>query len=221
MTKEETLLLDFWASPFALRARIALAEKGVEFETKEEENLLGNKSELLLKSNPIYKKVPVLIHKGKPICESLVILNYIEETWPTPALLPPCAYGRSQTRFWADYADNKMYEAGSRIWKSKGEAQAAAVKEFIDILKTLEGALGEKDYFAGEKFGYLDVAIIPLTSWFYAYEQCGSFKVEDECPNLNAWIKRCLERESVAKFYPDTGKVYECVCMLKKMFGIE
>ncbi|KAG9442485.1 hypothetical protein H6P81_018339 [Aristolochia fimbriata] len=172
MAKEETLLLDFWASPFAIRAKIAFAEKGVEFETKEED-LLRNKSELLLQSNPVYKKVPVLIHRGKPICESLIILYYIEETWPSPPLLPPFSYDRSQTRFWADYADKKMYDAGTKIWKSKGEAQAAAVKEFIDILKTSEGGLGEKDYFNGEKFGFLDIAIIPLTSWFYAYEQCG------------------------------------------------
>ncbi|KAG9442484.1 hypothetical protein H6P81_018338 [Aristolochia fimbriata] len=221
MAMEEILLLGFWPSPFAARAKIALAEKGVEFETKEEENLMGNKSELLLKSNPIYKKIPVLIHKGKPVCESLIILYYIEETWWNPPLLPSNSYDRSQTRFWADYADKKVFEAGMKIWKNKGEAQAAAVKEFMDIVKTLEGALGEKDYFGGDSFGFLDIAIVPLTSWFNAYEQCGGFKVEDECPKLSAWMKRCMDRDSVAKFCPDPAKVYEFVCMMKKMFGIE
>lgn len=95
------------------------------------------------------------------------------------------------------------------------------VKEFIEVLKVLEEALGEKDYFGGESFGYVDIAAIPFTSWFYAYEQFGGFKVEDECPKITAWIKRCLERETVAKVYPDTAKVYEFVCMLKKLFGIE
>ena len=99
--------MEFWASPFAMRVKIALAEKGIEYESQEED-LMGGKSELLLKSNPIYKKVPVLLHNGKPICESIIILSYIEETWPTPALLPECAYGKSVARFWADYADKKV-----------------------------------------------------------------------------------------------------------------
>lgn len=115
----------------------------------------------------------------------------------------------------------QIFEGGSKIWKSKGEAQKAAVKEFLDILKVLEGALGEKDYFGGDSFGFTDIAAIPLTSWFYAYEQCGVFKLEDECPKFTAWMKRCMERETVAKFLPDPEKVYEFVCMMKKMHGIE
>lgn len=107
MSTDEVLLLDFWVSPFAMRVKIALAEKGVEYEAQEE-NLLGAKSELLLKSNPIYKKVPVLLHNGKPLCESTIIVSYIDEKWPTPALLPPCAYSKSVARFWADYAEKKV-----------------------------------------------------------------------------------------------------------------
>lgn len=108
MAKEENVvLLGLWVSPFAMRVRIALEEKGVGFEAREED-VMNNKSELLLKSNPIYKKVPVLIHGEKAVCESAVILNYIEEAWPSPSLLPTCPYERSQARFWADYIDKKV-----------------------------------------------------------------------------------------------------------------
>jgi hypothetical protein len=69
MSKEDLLLLDFWVSPFCMRVKIALAEKGWNYESKEED-LFGGKSELLLKSNPVYQKVPVLLHNGKPLNES-------------------------------------------------------------------------------------------------------------------------------------------------------
>lgn len=109
MSKEGLVLLDFWASPFCMRVKIALAEKGVEYESRAED-IFGGKSELLLTSNPIHKKVPVLLHNGKPLCESTVIVGYIDETWSSPPLLPSCAYGRSQARFWADFIDKKVHK---------------------------------------------------------------------------------------------------------------
>lgn len=220
MSTDELVLLDFWASPFAMRVKIALAEKGVKYESQEE-NLLGGKSELLLKSNPIYKKVPVLLHNGKPICESIVILSYVEENWPCPSLLPPCAYGKSVARFWADYADKKIFDAGNKIWKMKGEEQEAAMKDFIETIKQLEGALGDKDYFGGDSFGFTDIVIVPLASWFCAYELFGNFKLEDECPKFSDWMKRCGEKESVASVLPAPAKVCEFVTMFRKMQGIE
>lgn len=107
MSREQLLLLDFWASPFCMRVKIALDEKGLGYDSREED-LFGGKSELLLKSNPIYQKVPVLLHNGKPLCESTLILGYIDEKWPSPPLLPACAYERAQARFWADYVDKKV-----------------------------------------------------------------------------------------------------------------
>ena len=85
----------------------------------------------------------------------------------------------------------------------------------------MEGELGDKPYFGGEVFGYVDVALVPFYSWFYAYETCGKFSIEAECPKLIAWAKRCMEKESVAKSLPDQHKVYEFVLQLKKVQGLE
>ncbi|XP_058071493.1 probable glutathione S-transferase [Magnolia sinica] len=217
---ESVVLLDFWASVFGLRVRIALAEKGVEYEYKEQD--LFNKGPLLLQSNPIHKKIPVLIHNGRTICESLVIVQYIDEVWTDGSLLlPKDPYQRAIARFWADYVDKKIYEIGSKIWKSKGEAKEAAKKEFIECLKLLEGELGDKTYFGGDTFGFIDIALIPFSCWFYSYETEGNFSIEKECPKLKMWLKRCMERESVSKALPDPHKVYDLVGFLKKKFGIE
>ena len=104
---DEIILLDFWPSSFGMRVRVALAEKGLKYEYREED--LWKKSPLLLEMNPVHKKIPVLIHNGKPICESMIIVQYIDEVWNEKSpLLPSDPYQRAQARFWADYIDKKV-----------------------------------------------------------------------------------------------------------------
>lgn len=218
--KQGLQLLDFWVSPFGQRCRIALAEKGLAYEYLEQD--LVNKSDLLVRSNPVHKKIPVLLHDGRPVCESLVIVQYIDEAFPADRpLLPADPYARAQARFWADYVDKKVYDCGTRLWKLKGEAQHQARQEMLEILRNLEGALGDGEFFGGDRFGFLDVALAPFTSWFLTYERHGEFSVEEEFPKLAAWAKRCGERESVAKNLYPPEKVYEFIAGMKKRFGIE
>ncbi|KAK2664810.1 hypothetical protein Ddye_003384 [Dipteronia dyeriana] len=220
MEDSKVVLLDLWASSFAMRVKVALAEKGIKYESKEQN--LFNKSQELVEANPIHKKIPVLIHDGKSICESLVILQYIDEVWPDKSpLLPSDPYRRSQARFWADYIDKNLYITGTRVWTGKGEDQEAAKKELIELLKTLEGELGDKHLFGGDTIGFVDVALVPFTSWFHTYETWGNFSIEAECPKLIEWAKRCLEKESVAHSLPHPHKIYEYSFELKKKLGVE
>ncbi|PWA69936.1 Glutathione S-transferase/chloride channel, C-terminal [Artemisia annua] len=208
--KDELILLDCWASSYGMRVKIALAEKGLEYECREEN--FQDKSPLLLQSNPIHKTIPVLVHNGKAICESLIIVSYIDEVWRDKSpLLPSDPYEKSQALFWADYIDKKIYSIGKRIWRGKaGEDQEIAKKEFIECLKRLEGELGNKPYFGGENFGFVDVALVPFTCWFYTYETRGNFSIEAECPKLVSWAKRCVaEKQSAAKALPHPHTIYK------------
>ena len=107
--KEDLKLLGLPLSPFVISVRMALNMKGVSYEYVDED--LSNKSELLLKSNPVHKKVPVLIHNGKPICETQIILQYLDEVYggnSCPSLPPADPYDRAMARFWAAYIDDKV-----------------------------------------------------------------------------------------------------------------
>lgn len=107
MADSAVKLIGLWASPLALRLEWALKLKHVDYEFIEE--AAPSSSPLILKYNPIHKKIPVLIHNGKPLPESLVILEYIEETWKEKyQLLPKDPHDRATARFWAKFADEKV-----------------------------------------------------------------------------------------------------------------
>lgn len=107
------------------------------------------------------------------------------------------------------------------MWLSKGEEHEERKKELISIFKTLEEILGDKTFYGGATFGFLDIGLIPFYSWFYTFETYGNFKFELECPKLMAWVKRCMEKESVSKILPDEKKVYDYVVSMKKALGFD
>ncbi|CAK7349639.1 unnamed protein product [Dovyalis caffra] len=98
-------LIGSYTSLFCTRVEWALKLKEVQYEYSEDD--IFNKSPLLLKHNPAHKKVPVLVHDDKPIAESLVILQYIDETWKDNLLLPQDPHERATALFWAKFADEK------------------------------------------------------------------------------------------------------------------
>ncbi|GLJ41893.1 hypothetical protein SUGI_0867500 [Cryptomeria japonica] len=223
---DKVKVLSKWVSMFGMRVPIALEEKGVKYEYQEED-LAPNKSDLLLQMNSVYKKIPVLIHNGQPICESLIILQYIDEAWDYKQLLPINPYDRALARFWADFIDKKFFDSGFRIVWSKDKVEEGK-RDMLENLQFLEGALkemsagGSLPFFGGKDFGFLDIAFIPFACWFHIYETIGNFKIpfDSEYPLLDAWVKRCMERDSVKKVLPSPDRALEDILQLRARYMV-
>ncbi|EER92030.1 hypothetical protein BDA96_01G340200 [Sorghum bicolor] len=195
--KEDLKLLGLQLSPFVIRVCMALTMKGVSFEYVEED--LNNKSELLLKSNPVHKKVPVLIHNGKPICESLVILQYVDELFAGRSILPADPFERATARFWAAYVDDKLFPAWYGMVKAQAEEERAEkVKETLAAIEKMEVAFakcsgnGNAAFFGGDSIGYVDIVLGSFLFWFEAVRRVDGLEIIDasKTPLLAAWAER-------------------------------
>jgi len=206
-------------SPFVLRVRIALALKGIEYEFIEENT--QNKSQLLLQSNPVHKKIPVLIHNGKPVCESMIIVQYIDEAWDTkaPVLMPKDPYDRAIARFWAAFVDDKMMPRIRGIFRGQGEQQQKEVEELVASFLIVEEALrtnrcfSGKPYFGGDEIGLVDIALGGILAFVKALEKATNLVLIDQekMPLLDAWSNRFCDSNGVKEVMPDPVKLREFI----------
>jgi glutathione S-transferase len=182
------------------RVKIALHEKGLAYQ-RVTLNLAkkDQKRPEFLKLNP-YGKVPVIDDDGRILFESCIINEYLDEKYPNPALMPKDPYLRGRGRVLVDYALNYIHEPywalRYEMLKPEAERHAATIEEkrqsLRELLRYLEDALEERNYFLGE-FSLTDIAMIPR---FLRMETYGALPAPS-LPRIGAWLKRNKERPSV------------------------
>ncbi|CAM6111508.1 unnamed protein product [Calypogeia fissa] len=207
-------------SPFAQRVHTALMEKNISFESVHVDYV--NKPKLLLETNPVWTKIPVLIHDDKSVSESLIILEYLDEVWPTGApLMPTDAYEKSKVRFWADYI-NKEFTAYTdylkfayyvKLSSDLDEKKQAGKDATIKFIKTLNGAMNgfsaEGPFFTGAQFGFLDVVLAVFVGTLPLAEAQG-FVIpnSDEVPRFLKWVEAVRARPSVSANTPSVEEYF-------------
>lgn len=195
-------LYHFPLSPNSRKVRIALIEKGLEFERVHID--FGKKEQKhpdYLKIHP-FGQVPALDDDGFIVYDSTIINEYLEDEYPHPPLLPSDSEGRARARMMEDFRDNHfnppfvdiIHEVRSKsegdrdlklIERSKGEI----VKCFGRIERELEG----REYLAGG-FSLADIAFMPDFDLLERYE----VPLDAKYKNIRAWIERLKARPSYA-----------------------
>ncbi|KAK6289210.1 hypothetical protein POUND7_000751 [Theobroma cacao] len=202
----EVKLFKTWSTPFGARVVWALKLKGIQYEAIDED--LSNKSALLLQYNPVYKKVPVLVHNGKPISESLVILEYIEETWKQNPILPEDPLGKANARFWAKFNDEKLLPSIWSAFTKEGKEREEAMGAVLESLKFVEEELKGKKFFGGEKIGLADLVFGWLANLAPVFEEVAGLKILDErYPLLLAWQPEFSEHPIIKDYWPPHDKL--------------
>ncbi|GLT27838.1 hypothetical protein SLA2020_028090 [Shorea laevis] len=210
--ESEVVLIGTWASAFCKRVELALKLKGIPYEFVEED--LENKSELLLRNNPVHKKVPVLLHKGKAIPESLVILEYLDEYWTkAPSLLPEDPYQRAKIRFWANYYDEKIAQAITPIIFSEGKEREKFIEDFQQLLKVFEEGIerdfqGQSPFLNGGNLGFLDLVVGTHACNYEAYHDSVAVVFEAEKnPLFFSWLMALKDHPRVKETLPPSDKL--------------
>ncbi|MCD7466000.1 hypothetical protein HAX54_002309 [Datura stramonium] len=204
----EIKLLGVSLSPFTHRVEWALKIKGVDYELIVEDP--QNKSALLLQLNPVHKKIPVLIHNGKPICESMVILEYIDEIFEGPPILPKDPYDRAIARFWAKFLDDKCLPAMGKALFGEGEEQEKDKEEVCELLKVLDNELKDKKFFVGDKIGFADIAANVMAFWMGIIEEASGITLvtSEKFPNYCAWRDNYISCNQVKDYLPSRDELF-------------
>ncbi|KAL7586635.1 hypothetical protein Lser_V15G38728 [Lactuca serriola] len=212
---DEVKLYGAMGSPFVCRVKIALNMKGIKYENLEED--IFNKSANLLKYNPIHKKVPVLLHNGNPISESLVIIEYIDDVWKGIPILPQDSYERSIARFWAKFLDDKCIPTLRVVGTNGDEKVVAEACEQLQILENELKVKGTK-FFGGDNIGLVDIAAVFIAYWLGIREEAAGVKffTEDKFPKLTKWADDFVNSQLVNNALPPRERM---LAFYNKMFG--
>jgi len=201
------LLYEHPLSSYAQKVKIALREKGLTFDVETPQALgSGNSTGPFAAASPRLE-VPTLIDGEARIFDSTIILEYLEDSYPSPALLPNDPLARAEARMIEDVCDS-LYEAinwglSEIRWFKRADGrlaedlQAKAASQTRQLLDWLDARLGDKSWFGGA-FGWADLSVAPYLNRSVHYG-IGP----DEGSRLKAWHKRLCERPSVVQTFKE------------------
>ena len=178
------------SSQYSHRVRIVLAEKGVTVDIEDID--ADNVTQEILEANP-YGTLPTLVDRDLALYESKVVMEYLDERFPHPPLLPVYPVARAQSRLWIHRVERDWCNlVDSIVANPESTESAAARKEFQESLVSISDIFTEMPFFMSEEFTLVDCCLAPM---LWRLPQMGI-----EIPNtrqtkpLLAYINRLFDR---------------------------
>jgi len=174
--------------PYCHRVRIVLAEKGINYDLQ---NVNPKDTPDDLKDLNPYNEVPTLVDRELVLYESNVIMEYLDERFPHPPLMPVDPVSRAQLRLMLYRIERDWYSLAKQL-KDKTKASDTVRKELRDSLTSVSPIFDQKPFFMSDEFSLMDCAIAPLL-WrlpYYGIELPPSAK-----PLIN-YAERMFDRDS-------------------------
>ena len=198
-------MLTLWEhplSPYAQKNKIAMREKGIAFEATTPMGIGSGKSIADFERVSPLREVPALVDDGFAIFDSRLILEYLEDKYPKPALLPADPRERVVARQIEQVMDRhyeplnwalgeiRYFRRATGALQEKLEAAAAS--EARGIFGWLDETLGDRQWFGGDSFGWGDLSVAP-----YLNGSRGFGIAPEPGSRLAAWAERANARPSV------------------------
>ncbi len=201
-------LFDHPLSPYAQKVKISLIEKGLAYEAVLPGGLgAGGAAGDFVEANP-RAEVPALVDGEVRIFDSTIILEYLDDAYPTPPMRPASPADRARVRMLEEVMDTH-FEAINwglseirwfrRAEGAAAEALTAAARRQTDgFYAWLERELGDRQWFNGETFGWGDLSVVP-----YLNGSVGHGHPPPAGSRLESWLARANARPSVARCVAD------------------
>lgn len=174
---------------YSHRVRIVLAEKGVSVEVINADT--AEKLEDLHELNP-YGATPTLVDRDLVLYDANIIMEYLDERFPHPPLMPVYPVARAKTRLMIYRIDREWGELVRKIEQGKPAEVQAASKELRNYLVKLAPVFSNSPYFLNEEFSLVDCCIAPiiwrLPSW--------GITLPPEAKAIYKYAERVFERDS-------------------------
>ena len=175
---------------YSHQVRIVLAEKGVSVDVLSAD--ANAPSEDLAELNP-YNTLPTLVDRELVLYSSNVIMEYLDERFPHPPLLPVYPVARAKSRLMMYRIERDWYSLVQKIESDDEQVRAQAQQDLQDSLVALSPVFAETPFFLSEAFSLVDCVLAPL---FWRLPAMGISMPEKKSKDLLAYANRVFERDS-------------------------
>lgn len=175
---------------YSHRVRIVLAEKGVNYDPIEidEENF----PEALMEINP-YSSVPTLVDRDLYLHESEIIMEYLDERFPHPPLMPVLPVAKARSRLMLYRVNRDLYNLMNKIIrKNESPERDKARRALRDTLVSISPLFDKQPYFLSDEFSLVDCALAPLL-WRLPLME---IELPANSPAIQEYAARLFEREA-------------------------